>query len=120
MLRLLNPEQPPLIRHCHQCVYNALLNEGKPNTADRIGDHIRSVMAGRRLHDWFFLFDVHLVGHSPGLDQAQQSDFNTLMVMCAPFLQVTIWILHVTVPSHTINLSTVLVLLSILQRLHGL
>ena len=77
-------------------------------------------MADRCLRDWFCLFDVHLdEGHRPGWDQPQQSDFSTPDVMHAPFLRATIWILYITVPSHTINLPRVFMSLSIFKGYMG-
>lgn len=77
-------------------------------------------MAERCLRDWFCLFDVHLdEGRRPSPDQPQQSDFNTPDVMHEPFIQVTIWILYITVPSHTIKLPRVFMSLSILKGYMG-
>lgn len=58
-------------------------------------------------------------GHGPVSDQPQQSDFSTRGVMHAPFLQATVWILYITVPSHAINLPMVFMSLSILKGYMG-
>lgn len=79
------------------------------------------VRNGRALSPWLILliWRASRRGSQARLRSATAVRLQYSDVMHAPFLQATIWILYLTVPSHTINLPVVFMSLSILKGYMG-